>query len=366
MSRMVLRRFKARKAITATAVVAAVAATTALTAPVVSAAENAPEAVQACAMQILPIPEGYQSTRVTGMSNDGSVIAYRAVSPDPEGPRPKQFLYSDGEVSEVPMLRDYTTIQDVNAAGVGVGGGWISPKYVPYVWRDGQMSELPNEEGGWAYAINAKGDIVGSLDRDGTSIPVRWPADGTGPVDLALPEGKERGMATGIGNDGTIVGEVMVERDNSGNPKPYMWRADGSGTYLAMPEGADLADVAVGVTDIKGDWASGWLVAPGVGYGGVRWNLAKGTAEVVDLDDWVAVSANGTVASHLRDSPIAAYQSGKTIVELPGLLDPADNTSKDNVVAISADASLLAGDVFIGGYDAEEQPLTNAVTWTCG
>ncbi len=346
--------------------VGAVAAAAVVPVRVASADEAGGVALQACVRARLPIPTGYHSTKITAMSNDGSVIAYRAVSRGPDGPRPKQLLYSGGKVSEVPMLKDYATLQDVNAAGVGVGGTFISPKYVPYVWRDGKMSELPTTEGGWAHAINGKGDIVGGRDRDGVSVPTRWPANGTGPVDLALPTGYRWGIATGIGNDGTIVGEIQVETDNSGKPKPYMWRPDGTGAHLALPKGVSRADVSVGLTDIKGTWASGWLAAPSVRYGGVRWNLATNTVKVVDLGDWVAVSADGTVASHRRDSPIAAYQSGTTIVDLPGLLDPADNTYRDNVVAISADASLLAGDVFIGEYDADEQPFTRAVTWTCG
>ncbi|SDD75426.1 hypothetical protein [Glycomyces harbinensis] len=365
MQTRVNRRFKARKAIAATAAVGAVAAATVVSVQFASADESDTAVQQACAFETLPIPEGYQSTRVTGMSNDGTVIAYLAESPDADGPAPQQLLYADGDVTEVPMLNDYATLEDVNAKGVGVGWTFMSG-YVPYVWRDGELTELPTEEGGSAHAINAKGDIVGSRESGGTFIPVLWPADGTGPVDLPLPEGNELGSATDIGNDGTIVGHVKVEGDNSGKSKPYVWHVDGTGDYLAMPEGVDLADASAEVTDIKGDWASGWLSAPGVGYGGVRWNLAEGTAEMTDLGDWVAVSGKGTVASHLRDSPIAAYQSGETIVELPGLIDPADNTSRDNVVAISADGSLLAGDVFIGEYDADEQPLTNAVTWTCG
>ncbi|MCD0446627.1 hypothetical protein LO763_23700 [Glycomyces sp. A-F 0318] len=366
MQTRVKRRSTARRAIAATAAVGAVAAATVASVQLASAGEADADAVarQTCALDALPIPEGYQSTSVTGMSDDGSVIAYLAESPDEEGPGPRQLLYAGGEVTEAPMLNDYATLQDVNADGVGVGWTFMSG-YVPYVWRDGELTELPTEEGGSAYAINAKGDIVGSRESDGTYIPVVWPADGSGPVDLALPEGNELGSATDIGDDGTIVGYVKVEGDNSGDPKPYVWHADGTGDYLAMPEGVDLADAAAEVTDIKGGWASGWLSAPGAAYGGVRWNLAEGTAETVELGDWVAVSAEGVVAGHLRGSPIAAYQSGETLVELPGLIDPADNTSGDNVVAISADGSLLAGDVSTGAYDADEQPLTNAVTWTC-
>lgn len=355
----------ARRALASTAAVGAVAAATVLPVQFAAAAETGVEAQQSCVMATLPIPEGYQSTRVTGMSNNGSVIAYVAESPGADGSGPQQFLYADGDVTEVPMLNEYATLQDVNAAGVGVGWTFISPDYVPFVWRDGELSVLPSEEGGSAYAINAKGDIVGSRDHEGSTVPVVWPADGTGPVDLALPAGNEWGIATGIGNDGTIVGHVKVERDNSGPSKPYVWRTDGTGDYLPMPAGVDPASARGEVTDIKGDWASGWLSAPGVGYGGVRWNLATGTAQVVKLGDWVAVSDKGVTASHVRSGSSAAYQTGTTVVKLPGLLAPADNTYRDNVVAISSSGKLLAGDIFTGVYDADEQPLTNAVTWTC-
>ena len=362
------RRFTTRRTVAATAAVAAVGASAAFSVQLASADESTPEAMQACAMETLPIPEGLPSTSITAMSDDGSVIAYVARpldQSDPDGLPPQQLLYSDGELTEVPMLNDYAVIREVNSAGVGVGWTFRSPNYVPYVWRDGELSELPTVDGGSAHAINEHGDIVGSRDGDRGPLPVVWPADGSGPVDLRLPDHADWwGEAMAVGDDGTVLGHYGYEEGDTLSFKPYIWQPDGTGTELPAPDGIDPADARGEVTDMNGDWASGY--GWGADTNGIRWNLAEGTAEMTELDDALAVSAEGTVAGHIADSPIAAYQSGETVVELPGIVDPADNYAGDAAKEISADGSLIAGDVFVGTEDAEGSPVTNAVTWTCG
>ncbi|WP_325055677.1 hypothetical protein [Kribbella sp.] len=367
MSRMKPRRFKARKAITATAVVAAVA-TTALTGPFASAAENDPEAAQTCALQILPIPEGLVSTKVTGMSRDGSVIAYQADPPstgDPDAAVVRYpLLYADGKVTKVPMPGEWQEIADVNSKGVGAGNASVNDAPLPYVWRDGKLTRLLGGRG-WAYGINETGDIVGKLwpapgSDDPTVHPTVWRSGTTNPVKLPLPKTANGGSATAIANDGRIIGEITLNND-PGEAKPYIWYPDGTGKLLPMPEGVDLADADVHPMEINGDWVSGILFAPGIEAPGIRWNLAKGTAEMTKLGrDWetVAVGPDGTAVGVLYNTPIAAYQTGGTVFELPGVLDPDANINWDNAEAISADGSLIAGTAWAGND-------WNAVTWTC-
>jgi uncharacterized membrane protein len=371
MSRMVLRRLKARKAIMATAVVAGVVATTALTVPFVSAAENDPEAAQACAMKILPIPEGLVSTKVTGMSRDGSVIAYQAEPLNPNDPERYPRLYADGKVTEVPMPGTWPEIADVNSKGVGAGNTTVNDAPLPYVWRDGKLTRLLGGRG-WAYGINEKGDIVGKLwpapgSDDPTLHPTVWRAGTTNPVRLPLPAIANGGSATAIANDGRIIGEITLNND-PGEAKPYIWYPDGTGKLLPMPEGVDLANVDAHPMEINGDWASGILFAAGVEAPGIRWNLAKGTAEMTKLGrdyETVAVGPDGTVVGLLYNTPTAAYQtSDGTVVKLPGVLDPAENINYDNAEAISADGSLIAGTAY-AGPGANGYNTWNAVTWTC-
>ncbi|MCD0447231.1 hypothetical protein LO763_26805 [Glycomyces sp. A-F 0318] len=361
------RRFKARSAVAAAAAGAAVAATTAYAVQFASADETAPEAAPSCVLETLPIPEGLVSTNVSGMSDDGSVIAYYALPLDqswPDGLGAHPRLYADGAVTEVPMPGDHPRLHDVNASGTAAGYTTVDGYDVPYVWRDGELSELPAEEdGGRAHGINERGDVAGVDRRGAQDVPVVWPADGSGPVDLALPEEAYAGAAYDIGDDGTVVGAYY---DGAGGSKPYLWHPDGTGAGLPAPEGVDLADISSIAMDLNGDWASGQLFAPGLGFAstGVRWNLAEGTAEMTELDYSVAVSADGTVAGHRPDVRTAAYQVGGTVFDLPGVADHGGR-GEDGADEISADGSLIAGHVFVGVDDADLN-VYNAVLWTCG
>ncbi|MCH7230945.1 hypothetical protein L0U85_08795 [Glycomyces sp. L485] len=354
---------RGRRALTATAAAAAVTATGVLSVQPAAAEEPAPEAAQTCVMETLPIPEGLIATQVSGMSDDGSVIAYYALPLDqtwPDGLGAYPRLYTDGQVTEVPMPGDHPRLHDVNSEGTATGYTNIDGDDIPYVWRDGALSQLPSPNGGQAHGINEHGDIVGAL---GSYLqqPVVWPADGSGPVDLPLPANAEWGMATGIGDDGTIVG---YHSDGETGSKPYVWRPDGTAADLPMPEGVALADAHSVPLDLNGDWASGIIFAPGLENSGIRWNLAADTAEMTDLNYSVAVSAGGTVAGYLPGLPTAAFQTEDAIVELPGAVDAAYNPSRDEAVEISGDGTLIAGDVFVG-IDEAGLYYWNAVTWTC-
>lgn len=362
---------KGRKALTAATAVAATAATAFLSIHHASADEADPAASQDCGMETLPIPEGLQSTRVTAMSDDGSVIAYSAESLDHEEFEPREQyprLHVDGEVTELPLSGPWERIADVNSSGAAVGTSGDFGSREPWLWQDGELSVLPTEDGGEAHGINEQGDVVGvRSDPNLGPIPVIWPADGTGPVDLGLPDPGIYGFATAIGDDGTVVGHFTDNGDLSGNTKPYVWFPDGTGAELPLPEGIDRADVYSEPMDVTGDWATGFLQIPDVTIDRattVRWNLADGTAEMTELGFYAspaAIAADGTVAGQSYETLAAAYQTGETVVELPGV---ADSLNGDYAVEISADGSLIAGDVFAGtGEDGGEN--YNAVTWTC-
>ncbi|MDA1368229.1 hypothetical protein [Glycomyces algeriensis] len=366
------RTFNSRRALAAATAVAAVAATTVFTTQFASAAETDVAAAQACTLETLPIPEGlFQSAKVTGMSRDGSVIAYQAEPfdySDPEtGLRHYPLLYAGGEVTEVPMPGEWQEIADVNSKGVGAGFAFVNDVPLPYVWRDGTLTRLLGGQG-FAYGINESGDIVGQVYNKDTGVthPTVWRAGTTNPVRLALPENAQWGAATAIANDGRIIGTITLEGDHSGDTKPYIWSSSGVGRMLPMPAGVSLADADAHPMEINGDWVSGTLHAPGVDAPGIRWNLAKGTVEMTGLgqsEETVAIGPDGTVVGHVWNAPTAAYQTGATVYELPGLIDAADNLNYDNAEAISADGTLIAGWA-VSGYEGGRE-MHQAVTWTC-
>ncbi|MFC3492654.1 hypothetical protein [Glycomyces rhizosphaerae] len=372
----VRRRFKARKALVATTAIAAAGATAVVSVQLASAEEpteaTTSDAAQTCVMETLPIPEGLLATGVSGMSDDGSVIAYYALPLDqswPDGLGAFPRLYSNGEVTEVPMPGDHPRIRDVNSSGNGTGySTGDNGRDVPYSWSGGALNELPlpGEDGGRAEGINEGGDIVGSGQTFEGGVPLLWPADGSDPVALAMPDGALSGVANDIGDDGTIIGAVY---DENGTATAYTWDADGTGSPLPAPDGAQPGEGFSIATDLNGDWASGQFFVPGSGSQpqGVRWNLAEGTAELTALERQVAVSSDGTVAGYVPGTPAtAAYQAGETVVKLPGAVEPdVEGHLGDYAQEINADGTLIAGDVYIGEDDAG-QIIDNAVTWTCG
>ncbi|SDD96930.1 hypothetical protein [Glycomyces harbinensis] len=362
MSTTAKRMVKGRKAFMAATAVAAAAG--AIVLPVQGAAAAETGTGQACTVEKLPIPDGLLFTFTTGMSDDGSVVAYRAY-PAGNGDERFPLLYSDGEVTEVPIPGLDQQIADVNSSGDGAGYGFLGEGgAVPYAWRDGALVELANADSGQANGINEHGDIVGTVAKwDGeaeSELPVIWPAGETEPVALPLPEGAGRAGASEIGDDGVVVGDY---ENAEGVPVPYMWDADGKGSHLPMPEGVDPETAWSYASDLQGDWASGYLETPELGAVGVVWNLAEGTAHVTGLEGRATVNAEGTAAG--ETFPNAAFQprDGK-VVELPGAWDPADNYFGDTADQISADGSTIAGSVYVG-EDADGWHVLNAVVWTC-
>ncbi|WP_156926215.1 hypothetical protein [Glycomyces arizonensis] len=339
---------KARRALAAGAVLLATGA--AALVPAGGAAAAASE----CELETLPIPHELRFTFATGMSDDGSVIAYRAYPLD-HGFERYPLLYSDGEVTEVPIPGTDQSLGDVNSEGVAAATTWTDDGSVPYVWRDGEATELPNSGEGEARGVNERGDIVGSVGRR----PVLWAAGSDEAVELALPEKATRGTAVDIGDDGVIVGYFSTAE---GDFKPYLWDRHGDGADLPIPDEVDSGRAHAYVADLNGDWASGYLSAPGFEGVGIRWNLAEGTAEVLDIEGPAAVAADGTAAGAVF--PNAAVQTEEGVVELPGVSDPADNYFGDRAAEISADGSVIVGNVY-AGEDASGFHVLNAVTWTC-
>lgn len=357
MSTTVKRTFKGRRPLAATA--ALLAAGAAFPAQAAWAEEPAGEPRAACVFEKLPIPEGLEFTFTTGMSDDGSVIAYRAYPLDANGDWERfPFLYADGEATAIPLEGQDQVIADVNSSGTAAASTYLDEGQVPYVWSDGELTRL-NGGNGEANGINENGDIVGGLLGEVDLYPVVWPKGAAKPTELPMPDNAAWGSAVGIDEEGTIVG--LYSDAETGDFKSYVWYADGTAAELPMPDGIDPATAHSYPTDIKGDWVSGYLNTPDGGVTGVRWNLADGTAEDLQLDNARSIALDGTAAGSVE--PAAAVQSGDEVTELPGVVDPADNWFGDTVDAISADGSVLAGHVYTG--ENEFGHVLNSGIWTC-
>jgi probable HAF family extracellular repeat protein len=93
-----------------------------------------------------------------GLNDQGSVVGYEEGSG-----RTHAFIWQHGAISGLPGL-DGTSSQaaGISPAGVVVGHAEMAPwRPTAAMWDDGILAILPGEYG-WAYAINATGQIVGA------------------------------------------------------------------------------------------------------------------------------------------------------------------------------------------------------------
>ncbi|SDL46250.1 hypothetical protein SAMN05216298_3925 [Glycomyces sambucus] len=349
------QRFKRPRALIAGSALVALAASAAA---LPQAAQAAPEG-EACVLQELPMPKGLYFSVVTGMSTEGSVIAYRAYPAGLEGDERYPYLYEDGEATPVPIPGADQILTDVNEDGLAVGAGWVDGVQRPYAFEDGQLRELASSDGGAATGVNDDGVIVG-ISGQGPIVPVKWLPGQVEPVELPLPKGATEGGARGIDGDGTIVGSYD---DGAGTSVPYVWHPDGSGEELPLPEGVDPATVVAFYPNaVAGEWAVGYLLTQD-SENAVRWNLEDGTAEVLKLSYAEGINEDGLVAGTV--DPRAAVATGDgTVTYLPGLVDPAANWFGDMAADVSGDGELLAGQVF-AGEDEYGYHVLKAVTWDC-
>lgn len=355
MSTTAKRKINGRKAFIAATAVAAAAG--AITLPVQGAAA-AETGAPTCEMATLPIPDGQLFTFTTGMSDDGSAVVYRGYPTD-GGYERFPMMYIFGEAHAVPIPGEDQEVSDVNSTGFGSGSTYIDGRVLPYIVQEGKVAQLSWEDGGEANGVNEHNDVVGARGQY-PQVPVFAPGFQGTVIDLPLPEGAGSGSASEINDEGVIVGHY---EDAEGDFVPYWWDADLNGAPLPMPEGVDPGEAHAYASDIQGDWASGFLSAPGLDAVGVVWNLAEGTAHLTDLEGRATVNAKGTVAGDLY--PSAAFQTfGGEVVTLPGVAEPSDDHFGDQADQISADGTTIAGSVYVG-RDENDRHLLNAVVWTC-
>jgi uncharacterized membrane protein len=278
--------------------------------------------------------------------------------------------WEDGNPTAISPLRGSAYAADVNADGVVVGYGWGDEpdNYYAWIYRDGDMLELPMPDGyvsAEAVAINAAGDVVGTVRDDGyRASVVVWPADDLDhPQVLAGPPDMEV-TANEITDDGTVIGGVFTPTAHDGG---YLWAPDGTGQPLPGP--VEAVDVTLWAA--RGGWAAGnaLMSVPtsddDPGELTVVWDLSAGTFRLHDLGTIATVSdvtAAGDVlyaeALVLRDGePYALpHPIREGTVSAPGWFHQAYVAAD----AISEDGSTIVGSVSFDGSEA-----VYALMWRC-
>jgi hypothetical protein len=291
-----------------------------------------------CAVERLSLPPGVSVGVVaTGIDPSGRYVIGKAG----EREAVKALLWTDGEGAVLP---ESFVPQAVNGAGMIVGftgpdrkGGEAEQR--PVAWDGARLIQLPLPDGalgGVAYAVNAGGDVLGTLVRsDQTYVAVYWRTTGGAAIASVLPGRSGLGL--------TDTGVAVGFEPSSG--RPMRWTSNGSALPLTQPDGTESSVPR----SAAGDWASGPASKPPTGSKGddfamlaARWNLRTGAVELIPGISGEWVSGSGAVAGITSEGAPAVWRDGQ-IYTLPM---PAGVDASGSIVAgITADGHSLTGSV---------------------
>jgi uncharacterized membrane protein len=298
-----------------------------------------------CRVERLTVPGDSYQAIAGAMDPTGS---YQVGRTYPKSGGYRAAVWHDGRITNVNLPGDLEeSLTDVNSAGVAVGWSYTGSTDAdtgpaPYVYRNGKAAKLPGARRGQAHAINEAGAIVGD-DNQGHAL--LWTSPTATPVRLPGPPGANEVRALDIDDDGTVVGDIDLE-------KPYVWFPDGTHRELPLPAVDDDKIGTARAFAIRNGWVTG--VADG-GIGGavggrdgrlypVRWNLRTGEVRVfAELDGGAdAVSAQGWQVGTDRKGR-AVLLTGGTPVLLPALISAKPNGVSTIANALSDDGRVIAG-----------------------
>jgi hypothetical protein len=300
-----------------------------------------------CVVDQLEIPAGTTGgVLATGTDPSGRYVIGLTGTQD----APRAVLWTDGTVTVLPAA---FTPKAVNTAGLIVGftgpNQHDDPRQRPVVYAGTQLVPLPLPDGGVggaAYAVNAHGDVLGTVIRtDGSPAAVRWSTTGT----VAIVTTVAGASGLGLNDNGVAVGFDLPGQH------ALRWSVDGVTTALPVPRGAESASAAA-ATD---DWAVGDASLPSTGSKGdltaqaaVRWNLRTGAVELIAGISGLRVSASGTVAGTTGTGAPALWRNGRihTLPLPPGIIYPGGSLS-----GITADGHSL-----VGGVEVSAGPINTS------
>jgi uncharacterized membrane protein len=324
--------------------------------------QPAPTPPTSCTLEQLPVPDNEPMALTSGADPTGKYIVGRTY---PEGGGYRGVIWQDGQATAVDLPGDEEeSLADVNSAGTAVGWSYEGGGPVPYVYSGGQVSRLPGADHGSAFAINDAGAIVGE---DAAGAALMWPSVTAEPVSLPLPEGASAATANDIDEDGTVVGNIDLER-------PYVWFADGTHRALPLPTIDGKPATNGRVFTVRNGWATGWASTGGGAEGGaragadglgedavaVRWNVNTDEVRVFTEFDVRANTANAQgwqIGTNTEGRAVLVTDAGT--VPLPELAEHEPGGLTNIPSTLSDDGRLITGQ----SDDATD--TIQAVVWRC-
>ncbi|WP_433494503.1 hypothetical protein ACQP26_29130 [Micromonospora sp. CA-248089] len=213
-----------------------------------------------------------------------------------KGFRTYLVIWDRGKANLVELSRAFqATVTAINSAGVAVGNRWDGENRpdVPWVYRDGQVRNLPLPEGYrdvQPVSVDAAGEILGvAVGSDDQAVLVRWDAAAQTPPRVVA---NHVGNFLGRASDGTVIDTVRLAREAGG----IRISRPGGGTVVqpAAPDWHFRRDAPV-----QGDWLAGTVWGVGAEKSSpAQWNVRTGRLTVfLGLDthrvDTVVTDRNG-------------------------------------------------------------------------
>jgi probable HAF family extracellular repeat protein len=244
--------------------------------------------------------------------NSRSQIAGESLGADLER---RAFLWEDGVMHDLGALPGgaFSSAHGINERGQVVG--WSDRAGGPYratLWHNGDITDLGTLPGGemspsTAYAINARGQVVGSSGKGAETHAFLW----------------ERGLMTDLGTlggtysaalaispDGRVVGESTTA---DGELHAFLW-ADGMMT--------DLDGLYEGRSSATGINAAGQIVgSSGILSHAIQWRIAHGVRVFTDRATFLAaLSSSQTFNAAPYCGPIPPYCTHTFMISEVGVL----------------------------------------------
>jgi hypothetical protein len=307
----------------------------------------APARLGSCQEQDLPLPTGIGSAYVTGSDATGRYITGIGYG-DAADARERPLLWTAGVASVLAVPGTSNAARVVNCSGTVVGtGARTDGRPGSFVWRlqAGVVTELPLPDGylqAVPEAVNASGDVAGTVFDGSSGIAVVWPSDG--PEHVRVLTAADTAAATGIADDGTVTGWL------GDAASAYTWSPTGEGRQLGAPAGYALGAVYAA----RGDWAVGSAIAvDSQAPTAVRWNIRTGAALAFPgFDVFLAVTARGDL--QIPGSPPLRVVADGASVALPARLG-----ARPQLVSVNDDGTQIVG---FRMADDGYHPLV----WRCG
>ncbi|MFJ8577271.1 hypothetical protein [Micromonospora sp. NPDC093277] len=213
----------------------------------------APAAPSNCNVEVLPVPNGYRKSLVTGGDPTGRYLLGRSY---PTRKYTYPVIIWDGDrATEVRIPGNDQRLSDINPSGVAVGVAYTGDQPQPYVVRSGKATRLPGVTAGEATAISDDGRIVGARQVGERQLPVLWSGPDQPAVDLPLPGPTWQGIAIGVDSDGTVVGRI--QNGSAREFQAVVWRSGGKPELLPPPRMAGVTATGFIPTSFRNGWITG-------------------------------------------------------------------------------------------------------------